>query len=233
MTGMTNLPIPGHGNAITVDWLQRALSASGDFPSIRDITVENIGSGSGAIASILRCTLTYRDDAPDAPRSVVIKLSSSDRKSLRVARLLSMYRREYFCFRLLAPHIPVGLPELLYGDFDNGSHRFVMVLEDLGYMEGMDQVAGADAERAIRAIRGVAELHGRFWNKLDQPPASDFLASVGGPKPWLSQLIYLGCLPRAWSVSAICSQTGCGDWWKPSAPGSSTTCAFCRPAPRP
>lgn len=62
-------------------------------------------------------------------------------------------------------------------------------------MERMDQLAGANAQRAMRAIRGVAELHGRFWSKLDRPPASDFLASVGGPKPWLSQLIYLACFP--------------------------------------
>ena len=139
MTGMNSLPIPEHGDALTVDWLQRALSAGGDFPAIRDVAVEDIGAGSGAIGSILRCALTYRDDAPESPRSVVVKLASSDKKSLRVAKLLSMYKREYFCFRHLGPDIPVGLPKLLYGDFDNASHRFVMALEDLGHMEGMDQ----------------------------------------------------------------------------------------------
>ena len=195
MAGMNRRPIPVNGNVLTVDWLQCALSASDGFPSIKGIAVEDIGAGSGAIASILRCTLIYNDDAPEEPRSIVIKLSSKDKKSLRIAKLLSMYKREYFCFRDLAHHIPMGLPELLYGDFDNASHRLVLVLEDLGHMERIDQIAGADASRAMRAIRGVAELHGRFWNRLDQPPASDFLASVGGPKPWLSQLIYLGCLP--------------------------------------
>ena len=192
---MNSLPLLEHGGALTVDWLQRALSASGDIPSIKSIAVEDIGAGSGAIASVLRGVLTYHHDAPGAPRSVVIKLSASDKKSLRIAKLLSMYKREYFCFRELAPHIPMGLPKLLYGDFDDASHRFVMVQEDLGHMERTDQVTGADARRAMRAIRGVAELHGRFWNRLDQPPVSGFLASVGGPKPWLSQLIYLGCLP--------------------------------------
>ncbi len=198
MAGMNRLSIPEHGNALTVDWLEQALSASGGIPSIRDIAVEDIGAGSGALGAILRCTLIYCDEvrrSPETPESVVIKLSSSDKRSLRIAKLLSMYKREYFCFRQLGPSIPMGLPELLYGDFDNASHRFVMVLEDLGYMERMDQIIGADAGRAMRAIRGVAELHGRFWNSLDQAPVSDFLAAVGGPKPWLSQLIYLGCLP--------------------------------------
>ena len=195
MAGMNGLSIPENGDELTVDWLQRALGAGNGFPAIKGIAVEDIGAGSGAIASVLRCTLTYHHDAPEAPRSVVVKLSSADRKSLRIAKLLSMYQREYFCFRDLAPQIPMALPRLWYGDFDSASHRFVMALEDLGHMERMDQIAGADAERAMRAIRGVAELHGRFWNRLDQPPASDFLALVGGPKPRLSQLIYLGCLP--------------------------------------
>ena len=190
---MDSLPIPGDGDALTVDWLQQALG--GAFPAIKEIAVEDIGAGAGAMARVLRCALTYHHDVPEAPGSVVVKLSSNDRKSLRIAKLLAMYKREYFCFQYLAPHIPMGLPKLLYGDFDSASPRFVMLLEDLGYMERTDQLAGADAQRAMRAIRGVAELHGRFWNKLDRPPAADFLASVGGPRPWLSQLIYLGCLP--------------------------------------
>lgn len=179
-----SLSIPENGEALTVDWVQRALGAEGDFPAIREIAVEDIGAGSGTIGAILRCGLTYQDGAQDLPKSVVIKLSSEDGKSLRIARLLSMYKREYFCFRQLGRSIPMGLPELLYGDFDDGTHRFVMVLEDLAHMEHMDQICGAGAE-----------LHGRFWNRLDQPPAADFLAAVGGPRPWLSQLIYLGCLP--------------------------------------
>ncbi|MXY93837.1 MAG: phosphotransferase [Caldilineaceae bacterium SB0670_bin_27] len=195
MASTDSLSIPENGNSLTVDWIQRALSAGGDLPSIRNIAVEDIGAGSGTIGAILRCGLTYHHDVPDMPKSVVIKLSSDDKKSLRIAKLLSMYKREYFCFRQLAQSIPMRLPELLYGDFDSRTHRFVMVLEDLGHMEHMDQIIGASAERAMHAIRSVAALHGRFWNRLDQPPASDFLASVGGPRPWLSQLIYLGCLP--------------------------------------
>ena len=54
--------------------------------------------------------MTYRDDAAQAPESIVIKLSSPDQKSLRLAKMLSMYKRDYFCFRQLAPHIQIELP---------------------------------------------------------------------------------------------------------------------------
>ena len=194
---MTTKPaIPENGKAVDADWMRRALSVGGtvDLPAIRNVVVENIGAGSGALGEILRCTITYLDAAAQGPRSVVVKLAGSDRKSLRIARVFSMYKRECGCFRLLAPTMRIGLPRLFHGDFDDASHRFVLVLEDLRGMESVDQIAGADAERTRRAIRGAAELHGQFWNRLDRPPLSDFFASVGRQKPWLSQLVYLICL---------------------------------------
>lgn len=114
MASTDSLSIPGNGDALTVDWIQRALSAGGDISFIRDVAVEDISAGSGAIGAVLRCALTYHHEDPDMPKSVVIKLSSDDKKSLRIARLLSMYKREYFCFRQLAQSIPMGLPE---GDY--------------------------------------------------------------------------------------------------------------------
>lgn len=194
---MTAKPeIPDNARAITADWMQRALRLGGavEPPAIQDIVVEEIGAGSGTLSEILRCTMTYSDAAAQAPESVVVKLSSSDGKSLRIARTLSLYKREYVCLRLLAPHMRLGLPGLLYGDFEDSSHRFVLVLEDLRGMESVDQRAGAGADLARRVIRGAAELHGQFRNRLDRPPLSDFLASVGPQKAWLSQLIYLICL---------------------------------------
>ena len=194
---MTAKPaIPENEKAITAEWLRRALSSGGaaDPPPIESVVVENVGAGAGTLSEILRCTMTYSGTVAKAPRSVVVKLPSGDRKSLRIARTLSMYKREYACFRELAPHMRIGLPRLLYGDFEDSIHRFVLVLEDLRGMDRMDQIAGAGAVRAGRAIRGAAELHGQFWNRLDRPPLSHFFASVGRQKAWLSQLIYLICL---------------------------------------
>ena len=193
---MANSPIPERGSALTADWMRQALGAGAatGFPAIRDMVVEDIGTGAGALSEILRCTMRYEDDGAGAPESVVVKLCSSDNKSLRIARLLGMYRREYNFFRQLAPHLPIGLPALLYGDWEESGHRFVLVLEDLQGMVVMDQISGAGAAQARRAIRGVAELHGQFWNRLDRPPVASFLASVRPPRRWVSQLLYLICL---------------------------------------
>ena len=193
---MTNPPIPENANALTAEWMGQALGAgcASGFPAVKDVAVEDIGAGSGSLSEIVRCFMTYHDDAAQAPESVVVKLASPDKNIARMARALSMYKREYLVFDQLAPHMRVALPALLYGDFEESSQRFVMVLEDLRGMENPDQIAGAGATQARRAIRIAAGLHGQFWNKLNQPPLSDFFARVGPRKIWLTQLAYLACL---------------------------------------
>ena len=176
--------------------MQCALNAGGTIrvPRIRRLEVQDIGIGSGALGEVLRCTLTYEDDIIRAPASVVVKLATSSRRSRLFARFTRMYQREYAWYRQLAPQVPVRLPAFLYGDFEAANHRFVLVLEDLQGMEVMDQIVGATPARAARAIRCAAKLHAHFWNRLDAPPAADFLASLGRRRRWLLQVPYLVCL---------------------------------------
>ena len=207
---MTDSVIPECRSALTADWMQQALAAGGarDLPAITAIEVEDIGDGTGALSEILRCRIRYRDERSGAPESVVVKLSSANKSSLRIARMFGMYKREYNCFRQLAPHLPVRMPALLYGDWEEAGHRFVLVLEDLRDMEVMDQVSGATAARARRAVRGAAELHGQFWNRLERPPAANFLASVRRPRRWGTQLFYLICLaPCLWRYGSLFSDS--------------------------
>lgn len=169
----SNLAIPAYKDDITVDWMQKALIAGGisDFPILKDITVENIGAGAGMMGELVRCHLTYRDDTTAAPKTVIAKLSATHPKNLRMSRRLSLYEREYNYYRYIASHMSQSLrsPRLFYGDFEDGSHRFVLLLEDLRNMEIPDQIRGASAEMARRVVRGVARMHGLYWNKVDHP----------------------------------------------------------------
>ena len=181
---MTDRPaIPDSGNAITVEWMRRALTAEGafDVPPIRGVVVEPIGIGLGLLADILRCHLTYDDGAgesvgsgtprvdparPEAPASVVVKLPSSEAKSRRLCKRFALYQREYDYYRRLAPHVPLRTPTLLYGDFEPRSDRFVLVLEDLRAMSTADQIVGASrgAGKTCRS-RGIART---AWPLLEQ-----------------------------------------------------------------
>ena len=170
--------IPESANAITTDWLRRALVAGGGpDATVDDVVVSDIGAGTGLLAQILRCRLTRRDDgAATLPETVIVKLPSLDRKSLRMCRMQSLYKREFDYYHRVAPDAAIRSPRLLYGEFEERSHRFVLVLEDLAHMQSGDHHAGATPEQARRAIRALARLHGSYWHEVGRLPASSSVA---------------------------------------------------------
>ncbi|MYJ73334.1 MAG: phosphotransferase [Rhodospirillaceae bacterium] len=195
--GMAQRPaLPDSAEAITVDWMQQAFAAGGapDLPALRGMAIENIGAGVGLLGEILRCRLSWDGEDPSAPASVIVKLPSSDSKVLRMSRRLRLYKREYDYYRHLGPQTPIRSPALLYGDLDTRSHRFVLVLEDLGPMETGDQLAGATEEQAMRAVCGLARLHGRYWNEVDRPPLSGFYDSLSQKQALVVQIVYMSNL---------------------------------------
>lgn len=191
--------IPESGKAVDADWLQRALAAGGasDLPAIRDAAVEDIGAGLGLMGEILRCRLTWEEEAAAAPASVVVKLPARSRKSLRLDRRLSLYKREYDYYRHVGNRAPGRSPALLYGDYEPKSRRFVLVLEDLRGMTSADQIAGATAEQARSVIRALARLHGFYWNRTGRLPATGIYDSTSPKLARLAQLAYLANLAPA------------------------------------
>lgn len=191
--------IPSDESDITADWLRRALAAGGaaDLPEIQDAAVEEIGGGVGLVGKILRCHLTYSGDNARGPETVIVKLPSLHEQTFRTAVRLRLYQREYAFYRRIAPHVPLRSPALLYGDFDESSHRFVLVLEDLRHLNAANQIDGASAAQAKIAIRAVARMHGQFWNKVDRPPVSGFHDSTSPERRPLVQAAYQASLRPA------------------------------------
>ena len=195
---MTRRPVLcDDADAITADWMQQALAAGGGsgFPAIREVAVEDLGSATNAFGRLLRCHLTT-DGAPGAaPASVIVKLPTADPTAFRFARWLSMHERECLFYRRLAPLARIRSPALLYGDFDEATHRFVLVLEDLRDLEVPVQLAGVEAGRARRAVREIAGLHGQFWGAVGHPALSGCPDVLGPKYARFMQLAYLVCLP--------------------------------------
>ena len=183
--------------------MQQALKAGSavDVPPIKDMDVEPIGVGLGLLADILRCHLTYRDhdsessdEGTPAPATVIVKLPSTEAKSRRLCKRFDLYKREYDYYDRLAAHVPLRTPALFYGDFETRGYRFVLVLEDLRAMQTADQIVGATADQARRAVRGIAGLHGHYWNKVDQPALSGFRKELSPKYRPLVQTVYLANL---------------------------------------
>ena len=182
---------------IDADWMQRALAAGGasDYPAIRDVVVEDLGSASNAFGRLLRCHLTTDGDLAADPATVIVKLPPADRRAFRFARWMWMHERECLYYRRLARHAPIRSPALLYGDFDQDTHRFVLVLEDLRDLEVPVQVAGVSAGRARLAAREISRLHGHFWGAVDCPTLSG-CRDIFDPKiRRFMQIAYLLFLP--------------------------------------
>ena len=184
---------------ITAEWMRQALATGGVAAAaeIAAVEVERLSDVVNALGSLYRCRLTVRDGGPADPASVIVKLPGADALALRFARWMSLHRREYLFYRDVAGQGCVRAPALYYGDFDERSHGFVLVLEDLGGMEAVPQSAGLDAGRARQAVREIAGLHGRFWEAAGDPALSacgDFL-STGECR--IMQTVYLLTLPAA------------------------------------
>ena len=192
-------PIPDGPTSITASWLKQALSAgvASDLPAIKEVDVEVVGAGVGLMGEVLRCRLTYEDDAPSAPGSVIVKLPSRHPKNLKMSKLLQLYKREHSFYIRLAPHVPIHVAALYYGDFEEKAHRFVLVLEDMLGMETGNRMEGATERQAKVAIRAIARLHGTYWNKVDQPPVAGMHYSLHPKYRPLVQLAYLRFLVPA------------------------------------
>ncbi len=192
-------PIPDGPTSITASWLRQALSAGGasDLPALKEVDVEVVGAGVGLMGEVLRCRLTYENDAPSGPDSVIVKLPSPHPNNLKMSKLLQLYKREYSFYLRLAPHVPIHVAALYYGDYEEKTHRFVLVLEDMRGMETGNRIEGATERQAKVAIRAIARLHGSYWNKVDRPPVAGLHYSLHPKYRPLVQLAYLRCLVPA------------------------------------
>ena len=196
---MNRIPLVEHAECITAEWMQQALAAGGasDMPQMDSLEIERLSDVANAMGSLFRCRVIARGGVAADPASVIVKLPTSNGLALRLAKWLSLHRRELVYYRDIAPHTDVRVPSLLYGDLDARSHRFVLVLEDLGDMEAISQSVGVGVERARRAIREIAGLQGRFWEAADEPALAACGAFLTARQRRIMQSLYLLTLPLA------------------------------------
>jgi len=193
------IPLPEHAHDITAEWLQQALAAGGasGLPEIDAVEVERLSDVTNALGNVFRCRVVARGDVAADPASVIVKIPTSNALALKLARWLSLHRREHVYYRDIASRGRVRVPSLFYGDFDPRSHRFVLVLEDLGAMEAIPQTAGVGVARARRAIREIAAFQGSFWEATDDPALVACGAFLTAGESRIMQTIYLLTLPAA------------------------------------
>lgn len=108
------------------------------------IAIENAGSG--------------------VPSSVVVKLPSPGEESRAAGVAHRTYEREAKFYMHLAGTVDVRRPQCHWVEFDEESHDFVLVLEDLEPAVPGNQIIGCTDDEAARAVVELAKLHGPRWD---------------------------------------------------------------------
>ena len=117
--------------------------------------------GVGMIGANYRVGLSSPD--PNVPKSVVVKLPSPEPESRAAGISHRTYEREAKFYMHLASRVDIRRPHCHWVEFDEDTHDFVLVLEDLAPSEPGDQLTGCTIEQARLAVVELAGLHGPMW----------------------------------------------------------------------
>ncbi|WP_186447031.1 phosphotransferase family protein [Mycolicibacterium porcinum] len=121
--------------------------------------------GTGQFGLVVRAELEYGNEVTQAPRSVIVKLPSSDPGSRGLAVSIGAYEAEVRFYREIAPRSTIRVPDLYSSGFDSGSGRVTLVLEDLSVdWQAGDAIAGGTVAQSAAAIDQIARLHGELWD---------------------------------------------------------------------
>lgn len=160
---MTDLTIPAGPDEVTRQWLTRALRSTSVISStnIAGRQLERLGEGQGFVGQIYRFTLEYDTPEDGSPRSLVVKLSSSDR-GLRLLTF-ELNQTEVRFYQEIAPQVQLRTPHLYYSAADPDTSKTVLLLEDIAGARAGDNVAGGSTNEARLAVRQIAGFHAHWW----------------------------------------------------------------------
>lgn len=144
---------------------------------ITGVRAEQIGAGVGVIGAVYRAHL----EGEGCPPSIVVKLPGLDEAAVFTGSVLRMYIREVRFYDRMAERVPVRVPEALHTALDEETSAFVVVMEDLGALRVIDQVAGMDLTDAERAVDGLAAWHATFWGEGERLAEEGVTVSLADP----------------------------------------------------
>jgi Ser/Thr protein kinase RdoA (MazF antagonist) len=164
--------IPSSIDDVTAPWL----SAVTGF-DVATCAAEQIGVGVGVSSALYR----LRIEGGDCPSTMVVKLPALDEAAVFTSTILRMYIREVAFFNELASQSPVRVPRGYFAAVDTETSQFVAVMEDMGTMRMVDQVAGMSLADAERAVDALAQWHAQWWGEGDELAARGLTVSLGDP----------------------------------------------------
>ena len=154
------IDIPTKLDGITPRWLSQAFREGGlERVDVADCEVRPFPDGYSATGQLARVSVRYRPNR-NGPATVIVKMPDPSRKR---ADVRGSYQREIRFYKEIGADAGVRVPRLYFGDSDSDSDAAVMLLEDLAPAEPGDSTKGCSYDEAVAAIRGLAQVHARWW----------------------------------------------------------------------
>ena len=149
---------------ITNDWLSDLLYAKGINSTVRDFSVEKVGTGQ--LGETRRFHISYIDAKANAPKTLIGKFPSDDSVAAETGRTMGFYKAEVMFYQKLSKNAKISVPELYYAELDE-ENNFVLILEDMSPAKQGDHMLGCSVELAQIGLTELAKLNGKFWNDKD------------------------------------------------------------------
>ena len=166
---MSEATFPTDSETLSTEWLTNALGVS-----VHKRTIKRIGEDEGFTGGALfLVTLQYADLSPQAPQSLVAKLSPVDpemRKTFAAAN-----RREVEFYLNFSAGKDLRVPQCYYGAYCSKNGASILLLEDLSHTRPGDFITGCSLQDAQSAIDAMAEIHAQFWDR----PEAHALSGAG------------------------------------------------------
>lgn len=176
---MPNIPVDPA--CITAEWLSEVLNSD-----VRVCKIEQIAIGVGLLGRLFRVHL---DGGPEIPATVVVKLPTLDVTArTAICEAGDVYLREVSFYREIGTANPLPPARPYFTEFDETTHDFVLVLEDLGRLRIADQTIGCSLADAETVIDAIARHHAHWWDNdrlasltwltpFSEPPMSDMVVA--------------------------------------------------------
>jgi hypothetical protein len=142
--------------SVTPTWLSEVLGAD-----VRECRLEQIGIGVGLLGRLYRAHL---EGGPGVPTSVVVKFPMLDGPvRSEICEDLEFYLSEVRFYQEIGLANPLPPARPYFAAFDETTHDFVLVLEDLGRLRVADQIVGCTTADAETVIDAIARHHAHWW----------------------------------------------------------------------
>ena len=182
---MTGMSIPRDLLEVTPSWLTAALRDSGaaGSPAVTGYSADAIAEGKGFMSQLYRLRLDYDADAGGLPRTVILKLPSSDPLMRTFFDRLRQNLREVLFYQQAVSAGYLETPRSYFSGTDPATGNTALLLEDMSDARQGDSVAGCTLAEAQLAIVQLARFHASWWDSprldaLDWLPPKVTEASV-------------------------------------------------------